>query len=275
MVMTATRMRVFSARRHALRLSLLGLLSGCSMLPEVSSPGARRVVADIDELARIQPAPFSVTPPGDALPAGWEPYVLVRSKKPTLYDLIANRGVTVLRARAIGRAATGLFCRMNGAVQRSPVSVDWSWNVSDIALQSDVSDTWADDSPGRVILAFDGDLAEFGFKDRLFFEQVRVFTGIDLPYATLIYVWDPRLPVGTVVTVPQTTRIRYLVVESGEQNIGRWSSYRRAVQEDYRLAFGAPPAGLLAVGVMTDSDDIGQSVETLYGDIALGWTADR
>ena len=273
--MTASRMDLFSARRHALRLSLLGLLSGCSMLPEVSSPGARRDVADFAELARIQPSRFSLGAPGDALPPGWESYVLVRSKQPTLYDLIVHGNETVLRARAIGHAATGLFCRLNGWVQRSPLSVGWSWMVSGVAPQSDVSDTWADDSPGRLILAFDGDLAEFGFKDRLFFEQVRVFTGIDLPYATLIYVWDPRLPVGSVVTVPQTTRIRYLVVESGEQNVGRWTPYRRDVQQDYRLAFGAPPAGLLAVGVMTDSDDIGQSVETLYGDIALGWTADR
>lgn len=151
-------------------------------------------------------------------------------------------------------------------------SIEWSWNATGLSALADVSDTYADDSPGRIILAFDGNTTEFGFRDRLFFEQVRAFTGIDLPYATMIYVWDPRLPVGSVVAIPQTSRIRYVVVESGPSNQGKWTSYRRDIAEDYRLAFRADASGLVAVGLMSDTDDLATRTETLYGDLRPSWS---
>ena len=99
---------------------------------------------------------------------------------------------------------------------------------------------------------------------------MRTFTGKELPFATLMYVWDATLPVGTVVRVPRTTRIRYVVAESGTQRLGRWNDYRRDVAADYRRAFSdEAPGHVTAVGLLTDSDDLGGSVEGWYGDIAF------
>ena len=263
--------QAYAAHRRHFSLAALGFLSGCGVFP--GSRPALPLEQDAPALQNRnhQPARFSARTAADALPDTWQPYVLVRSKKPTEYGLIDDGNRTVLRARANGKAATGLFHRILRNQAPVPNTIAWSWKSDGPAPEADVSDTWADDSPGRIIAAFEGDVTQFGFRDRLFFDQVRLFTGIDLPFATLIYVWDPRLPVGSVVTVPQTTRIRYLVVESGALNADRWVSYQRDLASDYQLAFGSAPNPLSAVGLMTDSDDIGQSVQTLYQDIVLDW----
>jgi hypothetical protein len=41
------------------------------------------------------------------------------------------------------------------------------------------------------------------------------------------------------------------------------------VYEDYKRAFGEEPGRIKAIGIMTDTDNTGQSVEAYYGDIAF------
>jgi hypothetical protein len=84
-----------------------------------------------------------------------------------------------------------------------------------------------------------------------------------------MYVWSNALPVGSVLDNPRTDRIRLIVVASGADGVGRWREYRRNVLEDYRRAFGEEPGDIVAVGVMTDSDNTGQTARCLYGDITL------
>lgn len=277
-------------RRRLVELLALLSLGGCAVppggldqpatpgtardpgIPDPSTPSHRPQGTDLSR-ARWQVPRFSDGSPGEPLPASWEPYVLAKNKKPTDYRFArdAASGKTVLRASAQEKSATGLYCRLAPLPEHLPDRVTWSWKADGVAPDADVTDTYADDSPGRIILAFDGDAQEFGFRDRLFFEQVRAFTGIDLPYATLIYVWDPRLPVGTVVKIPQTTRIRYIVVETGLQSQGRWLAYDRDIADDYVKAFSARVRPLVALGLMTDTDDFGMPAQADYGDIVLTW----
>ena len=104
----------------------------------------------------------------------------------------------------------------------------------------------------------------------MFYEQVELFTGIRLPFATLTYVWDGQLPVGRVVPYSRTSRIQYQVVESGSARAGQWLSYERNVFDDFARVFGqVPPGRIVSVGVLTDSDDLKNEVEAWYGDIGL------
>ena len=50
---------------------------------------------------------------------------------------------------------------------------------------------------------------------------------------------------------------------------GRWSSFRRNVLEDYRLAFGEEPGRIESVGVMTDADNTQSRARAVYGDITF------
>jgi hypothetical protein len=58
-----------------------------------------------------------------------------------------------------------------------------------------------------------------------------------------------------------------VVVGSGATGVGVWQTIRRNVIEDFRRAFGEEPGPLTAVGVLTDTDNTGKSVEAWYGDI--------
>ena len=39
------------------------------------------------------------------------------------------------------------------------------------------------------------------------FETARVLTGYDFPYATLMYVWESKAPIGTVLPSGRSDRI--------------------------------------------------------------------
>jgi len=56
-----------------------------------------------------------------------------------------------------------------------------------------------DDSPARIVVSFAGDVRSCRFGDRLFYDQFRLFTGQQLPYAALMYVWGSRTPRDGVV----------------------------------------------------------------------------
>jgi hypothetical protein len=90
-----------------------------------------------------------------------------------------------------------------------------------------------------------------------------------MPYATLMYVWSNRLPVGSVVSSRRTDRIRKMVIESGPAGLNRWLDYQRDVALDFERAFGEPPGRLMAVGIMSDTDNTGGSVRAWYGPVSL------
>lgn len=65
-----------------------------------------------------------------------------------------------------------------------------------------VADDVAEDTPARLVAAFAGDMETLTLRDRVFFEQVELFTRNQLPFATLTYVWDGQLPVGGLYPEP-------------------------------------------------------------------------
>ena len=57
---------------------------------------------------------------------------------------------------------------------------------------------------------------------------------------------------------PHTSRVRKIVVQSGERGAKQWLSYRRDIVADFERAYGHKPGRLVAVGVMSDSDNTRQ-----------------
>jgi hypothetical protein len=96
-----------------------------------------------------------------------------------------------------------------------------------------------------------------------------LITGREAPYATLMYIWENKAAVGTVVPNTRTGRIQSVVVESGAVGVGQWRRYSRNIVDDYRKAFNEDPGRLIGIGVLTDTDNTGETVEAWYGDIQL------
>ena len=71
------------------------------------------------------------------------------------------------------------------------------------------------------------------------------------------YIWDDHFPPGTRGQSASARNIKMLVVKTGPAaNANEWILERRDLVKDYELLFGKPPhADIVAVGVMSDSDD--------------------
>jgi hypothetical protein len=232
-------------------------VTGCALAPQ--PPPAEVTLPAVGK--------FSSANPGDVLPSGWRVWKLSNLKRPTEYRLVDYEGRTVVFARARSSASGLLF----------PLSIDpseypymqWRWNVTALINGADNTKRHLEDSPARIVIAFDGDKSKLPLDERLFADQFRAFTKQEFPYAILMYIWENRAPVGTVIDNLHTSRIKMIVADSGEANVGRWRDQVRNVYEDFKRAFGEEPPRIRSVAIMTDTDNTGEEVEAYYGDISF------
>jgi hypothetical protein len=148
-------------------------------------------------------------------------------------------------------------------------SVNFSWQIQKLIDGADMALRDQDDSPVRLVLAFEGDRSQFSSKNAMLSELTHALTGQPMPYATLMYVWCNQRPVNSVIQNPRTDRIRIIVVESGAGRLNQWLSYERNIRLDYEKAFGEKPGALVGIGLMTDSDNTRSNAQAWYGPISL------
>jgi hypothetical protein len=197
---------------------------------------------------------------------GWHD-VALPGKALTLYRWHGDGAERELHATA--DASASLFRRRVVPATAAPQEIAFSWWVKALPEGGDVASAEATDAAARVMLAFDGDLATLSPRNQLMYELARTLSGEVPPYATLVYVWDVKAPVGSVILDPRSDRVRKIVVESGAAALGQWRTYRRSVVDDFRLAFGEAPGRLQALAVMTDGDNTRSRLSTRYRDIEL------
>lgn len=224
-------------------------LAGCAQIDPAPSAPIESVVS-----ARVSPARAwkGVTWPG---------------KRSTLYRDIWHDGRPAVHAQADMSASMWRRQIKVGADELGRLR--FSWKVPRLIEEADLTDRDAEDAPVRIVLAFEGDHDRLSLRNRMMFDLAETLTGERPPYATLMYVWDTRAAVGSVIPAARTDRVRTLVVETGSQRLQRWLSYERDVVADYRRMFGEDPGPLVGVAFMTDSDNTGSQIDAYYGDIEL------
>ena len=234
--------------------AMLALGAGCATTPELP-----------ETVALPQVRSFSGHPEGDALPPGWQPWILSRFKRPTAYRLVNEQGRTVVSARAES-SASGLIHPLKLDPHSYP-QLHWHWKVDQLIQKADNTQKHLEDSPVRLVVSFGGDIDSLEIRDRMFFDNVRLLTGQQMPYATLMYIWENRAPLETVIDNRHTSRIKMIVAESGRERLGRWQEVTRNIVEDYKRAFGKYPGPITSIGIMTDTDNTGDNAHAWYGDI--------
>lgn len=238
---------------------------GCVQLP-IPQPVPNSVSQQAQASSKDLIVPFSKAVNG-SLPSAWETLVILRTKKPTRYHLVEDHGKTVLHAYA-EEASSGLMQH----VSIDPLAqswLDWQWKIGSIVETATQAQQVTEDSPARIILGFDGDKDKLSFSDQILFETAKLFTGHDFPYATLMYIWDKNAPIGTIMTSRRSGRIKMMVVANSASGIGQWQTFTRNIAEDFEKAYGEKPGHLIGVGLLTDTDNLGETVEAWYGDIRL------
>jgi hypothetical protein len=248
-------------RPGATRLRLPAVVL-CAAMTVAMAPVASRAADAPDGVVA-----FSSARSGGSLPAPWTPFKINDRKVLTRYDLVDDGGTVVLKAHA-ERAASGVGHVAPAGWENLPM-LEWRWKISAPLADADPANGAKEDAPARVLMEFDGDRSKLTFKEKTVDSVSEQLAGRPLPFATLMYIHAANVPVGTIVSNPHTKRIQMIVVASGNTAVGAWQTVTRNWRDDYQKAFGQPPGPLIKVGVMTDTDNTGATVDAWYGDIRL------
>jgi hypothetical protein len=230
------------------------------------APGLLAVVLALAGCGHVPPPPQPVAPASSRWTEGWMPFVLPGKTK-TVYteQLVDDRWVL----HATAERSASMYRRQLRIEPEQLDTVRFSWKVRSLLAEADVRESESEDAVVRVLLAFDGDSARLSPRARLMFDLMHSLSGEAPPFATLMYVWDSRAEVDSLVLNPRSDRIRKIVLESGPAHLGQWRSYVRDIRADYRRAFGEEPGALIGVAVMTDGDNTQARAEAWYGEISF------
>ena len=236
---------------------MAGLVAGCAAPNKISD---------------VRLAPLERNSWDSAAISHWEG-MQFPNKEPTRYTLDRQAPLDAQGLRSALRAqANSSASMLRTSLNISPEDLKhlhFSWLVPTLIQDADLATRQGDDSPVRLVLAFEGDRGNFSAKDAALNELTRLVTGKEMPYATLMYVWCNKRPVGSIIHNARTERIRKIVIESGPQGLKQWRNYERDIRADFESAFGEAPGKLVGIGIMTDSDNTHSQTQAWYGKISL------
>ena len=258
--MIPTKLLQFVLRRCILLAWGLTFLffQGCSSLQPIAKVNSHEPTQAENQAAA------TIWQPEDQLK--WD-VVRIPGKVATQYSVVRLSNRRSLMASASSSAS---MLRKDLRIEPEQLNaLNFSWQIQKLIEGADMAHRDYDDSPVRLVLAFDGDRSQFSPKNAVLSELTHALSGRPMPYATLMYVWCNQRPVDSVIQNPRTDRIRKIVVESGAGRLNQWITYERNIRADYEKAFGEPPGALIGIGLMTDSDNTRSQAQAWYGPIQL------
>jgi len=176
---------------------------------------------------------------------GWQN--LAYFKKPTDYQ-VRREGTNVFLHAVAVKSGSGLAVKFELAPP-AKLKLRWRWRIDGVNTNGSERDLKKFDHAARVFVAFD------------------TFIG---PPRTLNYLWANAEPAGTVLPHPKSDRAQIFVLESGNAKAGRWIFEERDVVADWKKVFpDKPMSKIIGLGMMTDSDSLGQTLVGDYAEIEL------
>lgn len=204
---------------------------------------------------------FSQEKAGEQVPANWHPLNFRRISKHTIYSVVDDNGISVVKAQS-DQSASGLVRNITMDLREYPI-IEWRWKISNLVDKGDPRRKEGDDYPARIYIIFGQDQSKLDFADKI----ARKLSGQDIPHSGLNYIWDNKTPIGSTMPNAFSDRLRMLVVQSGGDKLNQWQTEQRNVLEDYRKAFGAEPPLISGIAIMTDTDNTHERATAWYGDI--------
>ena len=212
-------------------------------------------------------------PSGDKPAPPWRVVGLPKTGKLlTRFDLVTLDGAQVLRISA-DNAYANLVHELPALSVGPGSTLRWRWRLDEPLPLADLTRKSGDDVPLKVCALFDLPLAQLGLIERNFLRLARSVSHDYVPAATLCYVWDNKLPVGSELPNAFTHRVRYVVLDSGTAQLKQWVTHERHLSADFLHAFGHESEGrvppLMAILVGADSDTTDGSSLAYASDLVL------
>lgn len=202
------------------------------------------------------PTPLRFGAAGGAPQAPWHVAGLPRQTKPftafSVVDLDGHRALKVDADQSYGNLVYPL------AIAHPTFRLEWNWRVENLVDAVDLRTRQGDDTALKVCVSFDLPLERISFVERQLLKVARGQSDVPVPAATVCYVWDAHLAVGTALDSPFTHRLRYKVLQSGTAHLHQWTAEKRDVAADFLELFGnesaeVPPVVDIAVGADADN----------------------
>jgi hypothetical protein len=218
-------------------------------------------------IAELMVGTFSQSSPSDHLPSDWTILTFPKIEKQTQYKLVAHPGGMVIRAQS-RTAASGLIRNLAFDVRKYPW-LSWRWKITHVMRKGDLRHKKGDDYAARIYVAFKFDSQNASWWQRVLHTLASTSAGKELPGTVLTYIWANQAPMGTVANNPYTDHVKMIVLQTGNDNANQWMSEKRNIANDYHQVFGRQAPAAIGIGIMTDTDNTGESTTAFYGDIIL------
>lgn len=208
---------------------------------------------------------FSEGVDAGGVPKGWKPLVFKKIPRHTRYTIVADSENDVLKAVSQA-SASGIYKELDLDLKVYPI-LTWRWRVENVIQKGDERSKKSDDYAARIYVTFRYEPDQASMWERGKYETYRLLYGEYPPVGSINYIWANRLEKGTSLDSTYTDRSKMVAVESGSEGVGKWRTERRNVYEDYRRLFGQDPPRPLAIAIMTDTDNTGETATAYYDDI--------
>ena len=185
---------------------------------------------------------------GTGVPPGWRPYETPGGRPKYDFAVIDDGGRRALRMRSANDHST-IAKEAPIRLGATPV-LRWDWKVVTFPDGADLREKKTSDATGHLFVLWPR------------------FPAL-LRTRLIGYVWDPALPVGTMLKSRKTGTVTFIVTRSGSARLGQWVSDERHVGNDYRRVYGEEPEDPKAIALSIDTNDTRSSAELLFGRIAF------
>src|SRR4030095_6927409 len=208
--------------------------------------------------ARMPIETGSAAPVGaTGVPPGWQKYETPGGHPAYDFTVVEDAGRRALRMRSAGDHST-IAKEVQADLTATPI-LAWQWRVLALPSGANLENRATSDATGHVFAVWPRFPA---------FARSRLIG----------YVWDPALPVGTVVPSRETSTVSFtlvgpsrntspvsfIVVRRGESGLGQWLDERRHVVDDYRQLFGEAATSLPVVGLSIDTNATRSATAAMY-----------
>lgn len=196
------------------------------------------------------------------MPYGWS----LRKHSRAEAKWVTEDGV---RAVMLHSKATLTFLekRIDIDIREYPI-VAWKWKVENILQGINERSQEGDDHPIRIFFVFEPDESSQSFwlklKRLLYLNKLH---GHPVGGRFIEYLWSSNLKPGDVISDPGKPWQKLIVIEGGEENLGRWLSYRRNLYEDFKHLYKEEPRRLIFIGILNDTDQTGQEAVSFISDL--------
>ena len=199
------------------------------------------------------PMPLPFGPAASQAHAPWHVTGLPNQVKPyTAFSVVEADGQKALRIEAASSYGNLVYPLQ---LTSTPAALTWRWRADELVDAEDLRTRGGDDVAVKVCVMFDMSLEKVPFVERQLLKVARTKSVDPVPAATVCYVWDAHLPIGTTLDNAFTRRIRYKVLQSGTGHLHQWMSERRNIGADFTEMFGAESSEVPPViGVLVGAD---------------------